>query len=364
MIWNPIEIIQKKSLGIDIGTSSIKIVEMSWFGEKRELKNFGELSISILQGKSFKISQKNSFLLSSMDIAEIIQAILQEAEIQAKLVNFSIPDFATFFTSFELPPMTEEELSQAIKYTARQHIPLPLSEVTLDWQIIEGEFSKIKPTKLKVLLVSVPNQIIGQCQEIAHRANLKLSSVEAEAFALNRSLIKKEDKEKVVILVDIGTKSTTMSIIDKNVLKSSYSIDIAGNKFTSIIANFLNIDYNKAEKIKKKYGIMFVDGYKEDVIKAVGKHLIPLIDLILTEIKKISRVFEQAEGKKVDKCILAGGSALLPGLENYCVQKLGKEIIIAEPFSDISYSSILDKTMKEIGPSFATATGLALRGVK
>ena len=362
MIWNPFK--TKKSLGIDIGTSSIKIIEISQAGGKRKLENFGDLLISTLEEKSFRTFKKNSLFLSSIGVAQAIQEILQEAEIKTNLVNFSIPDFSTFFTSFELPPMPKEEISRAVSYAARQHIPLPLTEVTLDWQIIEGE--PLKKTKTRVLLVSVANQIISQYQKISEKVNLKLSHMEAEAFALNRALIKEEDKDKAVVLVDIGAMSTTINVIDRNILKSSYSVDIAGNEFTSAIAKSLNIDYNEAEKIKKKYGFMSEirqgKEFTKEIAEEINKALAPLFDLILVEIKKISQNIGQIE--EIDKYILAGGSALLPGLRDYYFQQLGKKTIVANPFSDISYPPVLDKTIQEIGPSFATAVGLALRGTK
>ena len=361
MIWNLLKIKPKRSLGIDVGTASIKIVEISWFGKEARLGNFGELSILNLEEKLFRNFKKDSLSSFNVGVAKIIQAILEEAKIETKLANFSIPDFSTFFTFFELPLMTERELPEAIKYTAREHIPLPLSEVTLDWQIIEGGLPKDKATKLKILLVSVPNQIVNQYQEIAKKANLKLPIMEAEAFALNRALIKEDDKDKVVVLVDIGARSTTISIIDKKVLKSSYSIDVSGNEFTFTIAKSLNVDYNKAEAMKKKYGVIFNEKQGVGEIKDIGEILIPLLDLILTEIKKISQTFMQSEKRKIDKYILAGGSVFLPGLKNYCAQKLEQETVIADSFSGISYPVVLESTLKEMGPSFATAVGLALR---
>lgn len=354
MIRFPFEIISKNFLGIDIGTFSIKVVEISKFGNRYKLENYGELKAASLYEKPFRTFEKSTLLLSSKDIARSISAILKETKIKTKKVAFSIPDFSTFFTWFDLPPMTEEEMPQAVRYEARQHIPVSLSEVTLDWQIVGGKTFPQSKSKLKILLVAVPNEVINQYQEIANLCQLKLQSLEAEVFGLSKSLIKNE--KKVIILVDIGARSTTCSIIDSGVLKRSYSFDISGNQLTDNISHALGISYERAEKLKKREGIL-----KEGSLRNI---ILPLIDLILIEIEKTSKNFYQIEGGKIEKIIIAGATALLPGLKEYFINQFKKEVIIADPFSDLFYPPILEKKLKKMGPSYAIAVGMALRGLK
>lgn len=305
--------------------------------------------------------EKDTLLLSNKDVARAIQAILMEAGVKTKEVNFSIPDFCSFLTSFKLPAMSKAEVPQAVKYEVRPYIPLPLADVALDWSIIEGEVSK---TPLKVLVAAIPNDIINQYQEIANLANLKLRILESEVFALVRALAKRNEKEKKVIgLIDIGARSTTCSILEQGILKTSYSFNIAGNELTEIVAKSLNIDYNKAEEMKRKQGLLFEDELEESQ-KNIRKILLPLIDSILEEIKKVFRDFYRSEGKEVGKIILAGGLTSMPGLKEYFSTELKKEINIADPFIDIACPPILMKVLKEIGPSYAISVGLALKGLE
>jgi len=361
MFWTPLEIIPKKSLGIDIGTSSIKIVELSRRGERRKLENYGEIAASVLYQKPFRTFEKSTLLLSSQDVSRAIKAVMEEAKIKTRRTVFSIPDFSSFFTSFELPPMTEAELPQAVRYEARQHVPLPLAEVTLDWQVIEGRVSDQKKTKLKILLVAVPNEVINQYRKIAEISRLKLLALEAEVFGLLRSLIQEE--KKVVLLVDIGAQSTTSSIVEKGRLKMSYSFDMSGNELTEVISKGLGVDYKTAENLKEKYGIIAALS-TESPAPEVRQILLPLIDVILKEIEKISQNFYQTEGKEIQKIILAGASALLPGLKLYFQNHFKKEIEIANPFSNLFSPPILEKTLKEMGSSYAIAVGMALRGLE
>jgi len=348
-------IIPKNALGIDIGTSSIKVVELSKWGERVKLENYGEVSISTFYEKPFRTFEKSTLLLSSKDIAKAILAILEEAKTKERKAIFSIPDFSTFFTTFDLPQMSEEEIPTAVKYQARQYIPLPLSAVTLDWQIIEGKTAN-KKTPLKVLTVAVPNEVINQYQEIASLAKLQLTFLEAEVFSLSRALIG-EDR-RVVSIVDIGAQSTTVNIVEKKNLKMSHSFDVTGNELTHALAKSLNINYKEAEDLKRKYGL------RPSEEKDIAQILYPLVDTIFTEIEKSFNNVTQVEKKEIQKIILAGGVALLPGLKEYFFEKSKIETEIANPFADIFYPAILDKNLKEMGPAFTIAVGAALRGLE
>ena len=350
----------KRFLGVDIGTAAIKIVELSRWGERIKLENYGEISARVLYEKTFRTFEKSTLLLSSQNIARAVLAAIAAANIKTKESIFSIPDFSTFFTNFELPSMTKDELPSAVRFEARQHIPLPLGEVSLDWQVIDN-FEKRTTTeeknkKLKILLVAVPNEVIGQYQEVARICGLNLVSLEAEVFGLQKSLISKEET-RVVGLMDIGAQSTTYSIIDKGVLKISHSFDLAGNELTEQIAKSLSVDYTVAENLKRKYGLLPSPQNIKDII-------LPLTDSILREIERISRNFLQSEQREVEKFIIAGGAALIPGIKEYFREYLGKEMEIAAPFSNIYCPPILEKTLKEMGPAYAIAVGLALRGLE
>ena len=364
MVWGPLQmLIPKRFLGIDIGTSYIKIAEISRFGHRKKLENYGTLSATVLYERPFRTFEKSSLLLSSQDIARAIKAVIEEAKIKSSQAFFSIPDFSTFFTNFELPQMSKEELEQAVRYEARSHVPLPLNEVTLDWQIIEGQLPSQKDSNLKILLVAVPNEVINQYREIAQLSQLELIALEAEVFALKRTLIA-PDERRTVAIIDIGAQSTTCNIIDRKTLKISYSFDMSGNDLTAALSQGLDLDYERAEDLKEKYGISSQD--LDERGKEVRQILLPLIDIILREIEKTVNNFFQKERKEVEKIIIAGGSAFLPGLKEYFGENFKKEIEIASPFftSSLFYPPILENKLKEMGPGYAIAVGLALRGLE
>ncbi len=349
------KLFNKNSLGIDIGTSSIKIVELSKKRGGFVLENYGEVQTTSLYKKTFRTVKENTLLLSSQDVAKGIKSVLEETDIKTMEVSFTIPDFSSFFTSFELPPMSKKEIPQAVRYEAHHHIPMPMSEVTLDWMVINGDETKPKSSPLKVLSMAIPNEVINQYQQIAVLSKLKLIALEGEVFALSRAAIK--DKEKIIALLDIGAQTSTISIIEKGVLKTSHSFDVSANELTGVVAKSLDIKNEEAEEIKKKQGLSRTDekGEKlEDILS-------PIIDLIIAQFRKISDNYHRTEGEEVEKIVLAGGSALLPGLKEYFYDKIKKEIKITNPFKNFVYPPILENTLKTIGPAYAIAVGAAMR---
>ena len=344
----------KKMVGIDVGTGSIKIVELSRWGKGKTLENYGEIKSSSLYKEPLRNIEQGGYLLSNYFVSRAVRAILDEARIKTKAVIFSIPDFSTFCTSFELPPMSKKELPEAVYYSAPQYIPLPITETTLDWRILSGEPGD-KKTPIKIFLVAIPNQIIQDYQKVAQLAGLDLYAVEAEALGLSRALIK--DPKIYVCVVDIGVQSTTISIIHGQSLKKSYSLDFAGGQLTYAVSSVLGVGHTEADEIKNRDGLLSQQ-------KNISDTLYLLIDPLLLEVKKILYDFYLQENKEVDAIYLTGGTSSMPGLRDYFQESLKKKVEVPNCFSDLLYPPILEKTLEEMAPSFSVATGVALGGLE
>ncbi|MDP4009331.1 MAG: type IV pilus assembly protein PilM [bacterium] len=343
----------KRAVGVDIGTSFLKVVELSQWGERVRLTNYGKLSAKSIYEKPFRTFEKNTLTLSNKDVGRAIKGVLQETGIKTTKAVFSIPDFSSFFTHFELPPMTQEEIPGAVEFEARRHIPIPLSEVAFDWEIIKGKPGKDE--RLRILMVAVPNELIRQYRDIADLAGLELISLEAEVFGLMRST-RDAIEEDVVLLMDIGAQSTTVNVVNKGVLYASHSIDIGGNELTNRIAKSLSVSYEEAETIKQQDGVSLV----LDNIRILS----PLVDVILLEVQKIIQNTKTETQLEPKRLILAGGSAKLPGLRGYAGDGLGVETEIIDPFRNVFYPPMLEGIMRAMGPKYAVALGMALRGLE
>ncbi len=328
----------KKIVGIDIGTASIKVVELSRFGSSKKLENYGEL-------KSSFIGNSETGKIDVEVIGQAIKSILNEANIKTKRAIFSIPDFSTFCTSFDIPAMTEKEIAGAISYNASQYITLPISEVTLDWQVTPDpstlpKIATKEKSLLKVFLVAVPNQLVQDYKAIAKAAGLDLRAIEAEVFGISRALIK--DNRKTVCLVDIGAKTSTINIVDKITLEKSYSFNFGSSVFTDPL--LLKEGFNSQKK--------------ETVETLTG-----LLSPLLNEIKNISAEFLQKNQRGIEEYYLTGGVANMPGLKEYFAKTLGKSASIPNCFSGIAYPKVLGKTLEQTSPSFSAAVGVALGGL-
>ncbi|KKP42228.1 MAG: Type IV pilus biogenesis protein PilM [Parcubacteria group bacterium GW2011_GWA2_33_14] len=353
---NPFKIFfPKKMVGIDIGTSAIKVVELSRWGKGNTLENYGQIQSSLIYKQQSSNYEKSSSLLSKEFVSRAIRGILEESHIKTKEVIFSIPDFFTFCTSFEIPPMPEKEIPGAVRYNASQYITLPISEVTLDWKII-ARHPGDKKSALKIFLVAIPNQVIKEYQEIASMSGLDLYALEAEAFGITRALVKSNNK-KTICIMDVGVQSSTVNIIDGGFLQRSYSFNFYSNKLSKSISTALGIEYDKAEEIKIKEGIL-------SSRPGVAETLYLLINPLLMEIKTISAEFFQSEQKQVEEIYLTGGAANLPGLKEYFAESLKKNTSLPNCFSDFLYPPILEETLKDMSPSFAAAVGVALGGLE
>ena len=355
-IWkNPLKMFfPKKMIGIDVGTAGIKVVEISRWGQGKTLENYGEIKSASLYKEPFRNVEKGSYLLSNYFVSRAIRAVLDEAKIKTRAAIFSIPDFSTFCTSFELPPMNANEIKDAVYYNASQYIPLPVAETTLDWQLIGGTPGD-KQSALKIFLVAIPNQIIQDYQKVAQLAGIDLYAVEAETLGLVRSLVR--GNKSCICLIDIGVQSTTINIVDKNVLKKSYSFDFAGSQLTYSISSALDLGHQQAEELKNREGLT---SSKEEI----SKTLYLLIDPLVLEVKKVLSDFYQQEGRDVEVIYLTGGTSSLPGLREYFSEVLKKKVEIPNCFSELLYAPILEKTLDKMAPSFSVATGVALGGLE
>ncbi len=342
-----------KTLGIDIGASSIKIVEIASLGRKKKLENYIEFRLP-LELDSVKTFHEKTLLLVSETVSDILNALLKKAGIKQKRVAFALPDFSTFVTNFSLPPMSEEEVPQAIEFEARHHIPIPLPEVTFDWQIIEKQELE-SGVKLRVLLVAVPNNVLEHYQKMATLCGLEVRGMEAEVFGVMRSSIPPAKSHKPICVVDFGWQSTTVSIVEKSILKLSHSFDVSGTSLTEALSGALKVDLKEADRLKKKYGL---DPSRADISKILTQRIDPLA----MEIEKVCQDFQRTDEKKVEDVLLVGGTANLFGLREYFETRIKKSVQIADPFASVAYPPILRSRLKEIGPSFAVALGVGLMG--
>ena len=345
-------------LGLDIGTSAIKLVELEQGEGRYKLKTYGVYPlVEYFKHIEEQLWVEPSKLLDGQ-IAGTVKQLIKEANVQSKKVCLSIPVYSSFSTLIDLPPMPEKEISRAIPFEAKKYVPVPISEVVLDWSIIEKsaeqkpkvEEGRANSQGVQILLVAVPKAIIAKYAQIIQLAGLELKALEAETFSLARSLVG-NDKSPIVV-VDIVARSSNISIIDKGYIRIIHNLEKGGAELTRNLSQKLNINFEKAEEMKK---------IGQDSQLMAREVIYSVLDVIVAEVKKIISHYQIRYSRRIEKCILAGAGATINGLSDYFSSKLGLEISLGNPFARVVYPALLEPAIKELGPSLAVAVGLAMR---
>ena len=402
-------------LGVDIGTASVKIVELENYRGQAKLKSYGyaDINTNILRGATDKNNQL---------IANYIKAIVKKSRMESRQAIAALPTFSVFTSIISLPPMPKKDLASAVKWEAKKFIPLPIDEMILDWKILnkKGVDAEIKdkaelgaslgnlfgkknkdkkeePSKnpeqtdesvaegaesqpeeapnekttedtadmvnrgvlgaknYRILLTAAPKNLVARYLDIFKRTNISLLSLETEAFALSRSLMGNDMSS--VMIVDIGSNNTDVCVIEEGVPILNRGIDTGGNVITKAIMNSMNVNLDRAEQFKRDFGLMMSGN------RRVPNTIQDALNPIINEIKYVFDLYQKQGQAHIEKIILSGGSAFLPNLPQYLSDLLGLPVIIGDPWDRIVYPMDLKPVLQEIGPRMAASIGLSMRDI-
>ena len=346
---------KKNYLGVDIGTASIKLVELGFSGSKAELKNYGSLEVKGHLDKLNEAIQTSSLEAIDRDTAELLRTLVKNVGPSTKDAVASLPAFSAFTSLIELPDMTDSETAQAMEYQARSLVPMPIEKVHLDWFRVGRGQDQSGVKQQQVFLVAVPKQQIKKYQTIFSDAGLSLRTLELETVASARILTMGDSA--LTLIIDIGARSTAISIAQNGLLLHSAQADFAGSSLTQAISKGLGINIQRAEELKKQKGLMGRGGEYE-----VSTLMLPYLDVILNEAKRVKESYENAHLVKVGRAVLAGGGANLLGIEKRASEALQVPAVKAEPFEGaVAYSQMFSPMVKELGAPFSVALGLGIR---
>lgn len=331
-------------IGIDLGSSGIKIVEMKKEGAQVRLLNYGFSENRDLKPMDW---HKNT-----AHTAQVINSICSEAGIVTKNTISALPTFSVFSSILNLSSIAKKDIPSAVHWEAKKVIPLPLEEMILDWKSLDDESD---PNNIRVLLTGAPKSLVKKYIDIFHQAQLNLLSLETETFSLVRSLLGND--RSTIMLVEIGSTTTDISIIDKSIPMLNRSIDVGGYSITKSITDHLQVNPDKAEQFKYDLGISHIDSGTDEVPKAIIETISPIVN----EIKYAMNLFESKYSKKTEKIVLSGGSSLLPNLSKYLSNIMNINVFIGDPWTRVAYPPDLKPLLNEIGPRLSIAIGLAMR---
>ncbi|MDD5145483.1 MAG: type IV pilus assembly protein PilM [Candidatus Pacebacteria bacterium] len=364
--------LKPEAFGLDISDLSLKIVKLKKKGKFLSLASFGETKISpgILTEGEVKDEKKLAQI-----IKESVKNITGE-KLKTKYVVSSLPEEKTFLQVIQMPKMKEEELKKAVLFEAENYIPLPIDQVYLDSQIVPQLYDHLDHSD--VLILALPKKIVDPYLFSIKSAGLQPLAFEIESQAIARALIKNELSESPALLIDLGAGRTSFIIFSGYSLKFTSSIPISSQGFNEVISRSLGVNNEKAEELKREYGLQENIKLKKDDGKTkdgeIFEALIPSLTDLIEQIKKYLSYYQThalhehslPNNKGVKKILLSGGGANLKGLDDFLSLELKIPVEVANPWVNILPSQIkeLPQLPFEKSLSFTTALGLALRAIK
>lgn len=346
---------KKKSasvIGVDVGSSSLKVVQLRRDRGVIVLETYGELALGPYAGN--EAGQATN--LSAEKIAENLRDLLREANVTTNDAGISIPFSRTLLKLVTLPyKENQAEQKSMIELEARKYIPVPVTEVQLDWFIIPttGD-GKVAPTSVDVLLVAVHNDELSLLEGVVRGSNIAASFYEIEIFSTIRAVV--DEPVKPVLVLDIGASATKVYVVEHGVVAFSHNITEGGQDVTRTIATAHGITVKQAEALKKEHGFSVTKdkGYDSSTIELVFSR-------IFDEARRATAQFETSKGKKIASLVLTGGGGVTKELAQYAKKFFSVEVKVADPFSKTEAPEFMRPVLSAIGPEFAVAVGLALR---
>lgn len=359
------EQLSESALGIDIGSSAIKVVQLKKKGGKAILETYGAISLG-------PYAKSDIGSVTNLEPTEIVKAlidVMKESNVTTKKGIIAIPSSSSLIFILSLPgKITEDKLPSIVPIEARKYIPVPASEISLDWFMIPKESEEAfessidqKPgavaaePKVEVLVVAIHNDILARYQEILTKTELKSESFEMEIFSNIRSTFNHDMAP--VLLMDFGASKTKLSIVEAGVVRVFHVVNRGGADITHNISTALSLSFTEAEKLKRETGL--TDAANKNVADIVRAS----VDYIFADTHSVVLAYEKKYNKNISKIILAGGGSLVKGLKESAAESFHTEVIYADPFSKTEAPAFLAPVLALSGPEFAVAIGLALRSL-
>ena len=327
---------EKYACGLDIGTSTVKLVKLKFTKEQIELCNFYLEPIQ-------------------PDLGPVLKMVTESCE--TKKVNISVSGPVTVIRYATFLKMNAEELKQALRFEAAKHIPFSIEEVNLDSYILKEDLTE---NKMLVLLAAVKKDFINQrlklIQDIGFNANIVDIDSIALINAFNFNYPQEQNLEhKAVALLNIGSSISNLNILEDGIPRLSRDIHTSGNNFTQKLADIFAMDFKSAENLKLNPG--------QEKLQSIIATVEPVFNNLANEIRVSFDYYESQSASSVAKIFLSGGGGQLSGLKDILANLLGIEVQYWNPLNKISITdSIESKKLEALSSQLAVAIGLALRG--
>lgn len=356
-------------IGVDIGTSTIKVVELIDRRKRLELTTYAEASFP-----NVLINPPGNGEDAVRLTVNALKRVLESSHATTDSVVAALPSSIVFSTVLTLPDLPENELDKAVHFGARDLVPANLEDMVLGWSRLgeppHMDAAAQPPTApppntlpsaapqqgatIPVFVTAAPKTIVARYTKVCQLLKLELHAIELETFPLARSLLAQPTDSSLII--DLGDQATTFHIIDRGTPRISASLDVGGHHLTAAISKALSISSEEAEQQKATQGLQ--ESAPPPLRQAIATGLQPL----LQHAKRLLETYTADSKRQITKTILIGGGANLPSIGTAWSEFLGTTVTVGNPWRGLTFPVELENRLTELGPRYAVAVGLALRG--
>lgn len=367
-------------IGVDIGSSSIKIVQLRKVRGVAMLETYGALAL----GPYGNTEMGRAVNLTTERLSEALSTLIREAKVTSQDAGIAIPFGASLMPLIEMPALGEKELARMIPIEARKYIPVPIAEVEFDWWIVpkREQFTfgqgpgqpqsppipETVPTpqaqqlnaravqkKVDVLIVAIHKDTISKFIQVTQKAGLQPSFFEIEVFSTVRATI--EQSIEPVMVCDIGAAATKLYVVEHGIVRASHIVNKGSQDITLMMAQAGGLPIARAEEKKRLEGMLGQSANAQNNAALMQNTL----QFIFSEIGRIVNTYERKHNTVVSKILFTGGGSVLGGLLPYAQNAFQTPVELADPFAKVDTPAFAQDILKTTGPEFSVALGLALR---
>ncbi len=339
---------QRALVGLDIGSSSIKVVELKGTKQGYELVSFGLEPLA-------QDTVVDGAIMDAPLVTGAISSIFEQQKVKTKNVATSVSGHSVIVKRVTLPSMSEEELYDRIQTEASQHIPFDIADVNLSYQLLESV-----DAQMDVLLVAVKKDKILNHTNVLYQAGKTPLVVDIDAFALQNCFEVNYDPDpgQTVALLNVGASVMNINIVRGGIPLFTRDVSVGGNQYTDALQKELDLSFEDAERLKKGESVAGVaDEHRATILRSVS-------DILILEIQKTFDFFRAtASGENIQRIYVAGGTARVPGLVDLLREEFAMPVEELYPFRKIVINPGRhnEEQIRELAPRLAIAVGLALR---
>lgn len=331
---------------MDIGFSSLKMMQINASGNKRLVTGYG---VASFDAKAIT----DGVITDPETLAKAAHGLFKdhlEGEITSKRVAMTVPASRTYTRTMTVPKLSKKELDEAVRLEAEQYIPMPVDDLYFNYTIVRQT-----EKELDLLVVAAPRKLVDSYVSLSQILGLELVALETTIEAAGRLFVQAEKNDVPTILIDFGSIATDITIYDKSMIVTG-TVTGGGDSFTQTISKALNVSPAEAHIIKTKYGLGVSKKQKE-----ITAALTPMLEELLKEIRRMIRYYEERSGsqKKIGQIVTMGGGANMPGLSDYMTSHLRVPVRMSDPWQHLNFKGLepphnIEKTL------YITVAGMAL----